>query len=415
MMKKDAKVDEKTGVKVTFVELLEKSGVITREAIKNALAEQWERGGTLEEILVEKGFLNEEQLVKFILDNFPMLHYVNLKNIDIDPEAVEHIPARIARKYLVIPIRKKGKSLAVAMANPINREMLAELKNVTDLKIRPFISKVSEIKEAIEKYYAETESAEKISEPFTGSTIRGEIGVLIAKDKTFDSFVVDETNKHAFLLCKDIAETRGVGAKKVFLFGPEGSGKSHLLQAIANYILENEALRRFIYIDAYKFYSTLKELKTERDIDRYLEILRDVDILLFDDLDFLVGKDFAQDALLTVLSDLVSRDKQAVVTCSLPLKNMPTLNRKLRQLLTEFMTIGIEEPSTDLKRKVARMFVGEEGLPSSVIDQIASKPGLNLKKIETIVHELLTYKRLGERIDENLLNKVVGAFIEVGK
>jgi chromosomal replication initiation ATPase DnaA len=94
---------------------------------------------------------------------------------------------------------------------------------------------------------------------------------------------------------------------------------------------------------------------------------------------------------------------------------MPTLNRKLRQLLTEFMAIGIEEPSIDLKRKVARMFVGEEGLPSSVIDQIASKPGLNLKKIETIVNELLTYKRLGERIDENLLNKVVGAFIEVGK
>uniref|UniRef100_A0A7V3ZXA5 Chromosomal replication initiator protein DnaA n=1 Tax=candidate division WOR-3 bacterium TaxID=2052148 RepID=A0A7V3ZXA5_UNCW3 len=415
MIRKDAKVEDKTGVKVTFVELLEKSGVITKEALKSALAEQWERGGTLEEILVEKGFLNEEQLVKFILDSFPMLHYVSLKDIDIDPDAVEHIPSRIARKYLVIPIRKKGKSLAVAMANPINREMLAELKNVTDLKIRPFISKVSEIKEAIEKYYAESESVEKISEPFTGAKTKREIGVLIAKDKTFDSFIVDETNKHAFLLCKDIAETRGVGEKKVFLFGPDGCGKSHLLQSIANYILENEALRRFIYIDAYKFYSTIKELKTEREVDRYIEILSDVDIILFDDLDFLVGKDFAQDALLTVLSDLISRDKQAVITSAYPLKNMPTLNRKLKQLLTEFMTIGIEEPSADLKRKVARMFAGEEGLPSSVIDQIASKPGLNLKKIETIVRELLTYKRLGERIDENLINKVIGAFIEAGK
>lgn len=225
MIRKEAKVDEKTGAKVTFIDLLERSGVITKEALKNVLTEQWERGGTLEEILVEKGFLNEEQLVKFILDSFPMLHYVSLRDIDIDPEAVEHIPARIARKYLLIPIRKKGKSLAVVMANPVNKEMLLEVKNVTDLKIRPFISTVSEIKGAIDRYYVEVSEEEQIREPFGAERVKKEIGVLIVKDKTFDTYVTNDSNKHAFLLCKDLSETRGVGEKRIFIYGPDGTGK----------------------------------------------------------------------------------------------------------------------------------------------------------------------------------------------
>ncbi len=412
MMKREFKQEDKPHGKVTFVELLEKSGVITKEALKNALAEQWERGGTLEEILVEKGYLNEEQFVKFILEKFPMLHYVSLKDIDIDPEAVEHIPGRIARKYLLIPVRKKGKSLAVTMANPINKEMLEELKNVTDLKIIPFVSKISEIREALEKFYGETTPPEEISEPFAGEKVKKEIGVLIAKDKTFENFVVGESNKHAFLLCSDIAKTRGVGEKKLFIFGPEGTGKTHLLQAIANYILENEALRRFIYIDAVKFFNTLKGFKSDREVDRYLGMLTDTDLLLFDDLNFLIGKDFAQEALFSALSELKLRDRQIVVSSAYPLKEMPTLSSKIKSLISEFLSIGIDEPSLELKREIVRRFLQEESLPSGIVESLIRKPGLSVKKIETIIRELLTYKRLGERIDENLLEKVVYAFRE---
>lgn len=412
MMKRELKQEDKPHSKVTFVDLLEKSGIITKEALKNALAEQWERGGTLEEILVEKGYLNEEQFVKFILEKFPMLHYVSLKDIDIDPEAVEHIPARIARKYLLIPVRKKGKSLAVTMANPINKEMLEELKNVTDLKIIPFVSKISEIREALEKFYGETTPGEEISEPYGGEKVKKEIGVLIAKDKTFESYVVGESNKHAFLLCSDIAKTRGVAEKKLFIFGPEGTGKTHLLQAIANYILENEALRRFIYIDAIKFFSTLKGFKSDREVDRYLGMLTDTDLLLFDDLNFLIGKDFAQEALFTALSELKLRDRQIVVSSALPVKEMPTLSAKIKSLIGEFLSIGIDEPSIELKREIVRRFLQEESLPSGVVESLIRKPGLSVKKIETIIRELLTYKRLGERIDDNLLEKVVYAFSE---
>lgn len=411
MIGKPGKADEKAGAKLTFVDMLIKSGIITREALKSALAEQWERGGTLEEILIEKGFLNEEQLIKFILDNFPMLHYVRLKEIDIDPEAVEHVPVRIAKKYLLIPVRKKGKSLAVAMANPLNKEMLVELKNVTDLKIRPFISTITEIREAIEKYYAEAEEGEKISEPFSSEKIVRDIGVVISKDKTFESFAMDDTNKHAFLLCKDMAETRGVGERKVFLYGPEGSGKTHLMQAIANYILENESLRRVIYIDASKFYTTIKGFKSEHELERYLKLLGDTDILLFDDFDFIAGKDFLEENLFSVLAELDSKGKQIVVSSALPLKDMPTLSRKLRSLLGGFAAIGIEEPSISLKREVIRLIIGEENLPSNVIELLVREQNLNLKKIETIIRELLTYKRLGEKVDDKLLNKVIQAFL----
>jgi len=76
------------------------------------------------------------------------------------------------------------------------------------------------------------------------------------------------------------------------------------------------------------------------------------------------------------------------------------------------MSIGIEEPSVDLKREVVKNFIGEGTLPAGVVDQLVRKGGLNLKKIETIIKELQTYQRLGEKIDDTLLNKVLNAFID---
>ena len=402
----------KKGKKKTFVEMLLSSGIISQEALRSALSEQWERGGTLEEILVERGILTEEQLVQFLTSKFSMLHYLDLKSVDVDMEAVEHIPARIARKYLLIPVRKKGKSLAVVMANPLNREMLAEIKQVTDLKIRPFVSRISDIKEAIEEYYREVEG-EEISAPYAPERLKGEIGLPLQKEKTFETFIISESNRLAFILAKNIAETRGVSEKKLFIFGPEGVGKTHLLNAIGNYILENETIRGVLYTDAIKFSTLLRSFKTDKDIDKFINTHTETDVFLFDDLDALVGKERAQEVLYTVLSELHLLEKQIVITSSVPIKNLLAFNKKLKSFVLEFMSAGIKEPEEDLRRKVVLNLLGDEKLPKNIIELIVKNITSNLRELETVVQEIITLKRIGQEIDEELAKKIIEGFVEI--
>ena len=402
----------KKGKKKSFVEMLLSSGIISQEALRSALSEQWERGGTLEEILVERGVLTQEQLVQFLTSKFPMLHYLDLKSIDIDMEAVEHVPARIARKYLLIPVRKKGKSLAVAMANPLNREMLAEIKQVTDLKIRPFVSRIGDIKEAIEEYYREIEE-EQISLPYAPERLKGEIGLPLQKEKTFETFIISESNRLAFILAKNIAETRGVSEKKLFIFGPEGVGKTHLLNAIGNYILENETIRGVLYTDALKFSTLLRNFKTDKDIDKFINTHTETDVFLFDDIDTLVGKERAQEVLYTVLSELNLLEKQIVITSSVPIKNLLAFNKKLKSFVLEFMSAGIKEPEEDLRRKVVLNLLGDEKLPKNIIDLIVKNITSNLKELETVVQEIITLKRIGQKIDEEIAKKIIEGFVEI--
>jgi len=402
----------KKGKKKTFVEMLLSSGIISQEALRSALSEQWERGGTLEEILVERGILTEEQLVQFLTSKFSMLHYLDLKSVDVDMEAVEHIPARIARKYLLIPVRKKGKSLAVVMANPLNREMLAEIKQVTDLKIRPFVSRISDIKEAIEEYYREVEG-EEISAPYAPERLKGEIGLPLEKEKTFETFIISESNRLAFILAKNIAETRGVSEKKLFIFGPEGVGKTHLLNAIGNYILENETIRGVLYTDAIKFSTLLRSFKTDKDIDKFINTHTETDVFLFDDVDALVGKERAQEVLYTILSELHLLEKQIVITSSVPIKNLLAFNKKLKSFVLEFMSAGIKEPEEDLRRKVVLNLLGDEKLPKNIIELIVKNITSNLRELETVVQEIITLKRMGQEIDEELAKKIIEGFVEI--
>jgi len=341
-----------------------------------------------------------------------MLHYLDLKSVDVDMEAVEHIPARIARKYLLIPVRKKGKSLAVAMANPLNREMLAEIKQVTDLKIRPFVSRISDIKEAIEEYYREVEE-EEISAPYAPERLKGEIGLPLQKEKTFETFIISESNRLAFILAKNIAETRGVSEKKLFIFGPEGVGKTHLLNAIGNYILENETIRGVLYTDAIKFSTLLRSFKTDKDIDKFINTHTETDVFLFDDLDALVGKERAQEVLYTVLSELHLLEKQIVITSSVPIKNLLAFNKKLKSFVLEFMSAGIKEPEEDLRRKVVLNLLGDEKLPKNIIELIVKNITSNLRELETVVQEIVTLKRIGQEIDEELAKKIIEGFVEI--
>jgi len=133
-------------------ELLIERGVINKLQLDKALNVQKEKGGLIGEVLVELGFAKEENITQALTAQYGF-PYLPLANYEINPEVVNIIPGRVARQYLVIPVDKVGSNLTLAMSNPLNVHAIEDIELMSGCIIQIFVSTLSDVKGAIEKYY----------------------------------------------------------------------------------------------------------------------------------------------------------------------------------------------------------------------------------------------------------------------
>lgn len=133
-------------------ELLIERGIITREKLDRALIVQKESGGLLGQILVKLEFVKEEEIAQSLTAQFGF-PYLPLENYEIDPTITKLVPKNVALQYMLVPIDKIGNVLTIAMADPLNGQAVEDIELVTKCKVQVFVSTMTDIKEAIEKYY----------------------------------------------------------------------------------------------------------------------------------------------------------------------------------------------------------------------------------------------------------------------
>jgi len=133
-------------------ELLIERGIITKSELEKALSIQKEKGGLIGEILVELGYVKEEDIAQALTTQYGF-PYLPLANYEIDPEVIKTIPERVARQYSLIPIDKIGDNLTITMSNPLNLQAIEDVEILTGCNVQTFVSTVSDIKEAIDRYY----------------------------------------------------------------------------------------------------------------------------------------------------------------------------------------------------------------------------------------------------------------------
>lgn len=133
-------------------EMLIEAGVIDAAQLESALGEQRRWGGQLGKILVDKQFTSEASLVK-VLARQLSLPVVDLRGIAIAEELTELVPEELARDHLLVPFRKQGSFLDVAMSDPMNMGILDELRIRTQLNVRPFLAPRTAISESIQRAY----------------------------------------------------------------------------------------------------------------------------------------------------------------------------------------------------------------------------------------------------------------------
>jgi type IV pilus assembly protein PilB len=142
---------------VRIGDLLVREGLITREQLDQALVEQRNSGMRLGYCLVKLGFVQETEITKALARQYRM-PAVDLSRFEVDPKIIKLVPADVAVKHMVLPLKREGRTLTVAMADPTNMGVVDDLKFITRYDIFPVIAGEYTLRNAIERYYEQTDA-----------------------------------------------------------------------------------------------------------------------------------------------------------------------------------------------------------------------------------------------------------------
>ncbi len=230
-----------------------------------------------------------------------------------------------------------------------------------------------------------------------------ESSVVLDKRYTFDSFVVGSSNQFVFAAAKSVAANPGEDFNPLYIYGGTGLGKTHLMQAIANEIAEKKPSLKVIYTTSENFLNeyvdSMSSKKGGRDAStRFRNHYRNVDVLLIDDIQFWAGKYGVQEAFFHAFNELVSKNKQIVISSDCPAKDLTTLEERLRTRFEQGLIADIQPPDLEtkiaiLKRKaLERKFV----ISDEVLGFLAKNSDNNVRTLEGRLNKVIFASKLHE-------------------
>lgn len=250
--------------------------------------------------------------------------------------------------------------------------------------------------------------------------IKNNNGFTLLSKYVFDEFVVGPSNQFAHAASHAVAKSPGKAYNPLFLHGGVGLGKTHLLQAIGNYIIEHNTLNQphVLYISSEKFtnelINSIRDDKTVAFRDKY----RHVDVLLIDDIQFLAGKERTQEEFFHTFNTLYDSNKQIVITSDRPPKDIPTLENRLISrfewgLITDIIAPDFETRVAILRKKIEK---DQLEIPNDIIDFIAKKIPANIRQLEGALIKLTAFSKLTKnKITMDLAQEVLKDIIPIEK
>jgi type IV pilus assembly protein PilB len=134
-------------------ELLVERGILSRQQVQEAVDHQKSSGGLFGEVLVKLGYATEENIAQALTTQYGF-PYLPLANYEIDAEVIKTVPENVCRQFCLIPIDKIGKSLTLAMSNPLNVQAAEDVELITGCTVQAFVATATDIKNSINKYYS---------------------------------------------------------------------------------------------------------------------------------------------------------------------------------------------------------------------------------------------------------------------
>ncbi len=212
---------------------------------------------------------------------------------------------------------------------------------------------------------------------------------------TFENFVVGEGNQLAHSAALAVAQAPGTSFNPLFLYGSTGLGKTHLMHAIAHFIIKNNPTSRVLFISSETFVNDYLNALTDKNIASFHKKYRSVDVLLIDDIQFLSGKASTQKEFFHAFNQLSEARKQIILSCDKSPTEVEDIEERLVSRFEWGMCVDIQQPDYEtrlaiLRRKLATM--GDSiNIAPEVLDLIARRFTKNIRRMEGALNKLIGY------------------------
>ena len=219
---------------------------------------------------------------------------------------------------------------------------------------------------------------------------------LLNSKYTFDTFVIGNSNKLANAASVAVAESIGKAYNPLFLYGAAGLGKTHLMHAIGNYVLQQRPHTNVLYVTSEKFTNELiNAIRDDKNIE-FRNRYRNVDLLLLDDVQFISRKERTQEEFFHTFNTLYDANKQIVIASDNKPSDIPLLDDRLRTRFQGGLTADIQAP--DLETRIAilrkKAHLQDIVVPDEIIFYIAENIPSNIRLLEGALNRVIAYASL---------------------
>lgn len=219
---------------------------------------------------------------------------------------------------------------------------------------------------------------------------------------TFDTFVVGANNNLAHAASLAVAESPGEIYNPLFIYGGVGLGKTHLMHSIGHFILKNSPGSKVLYVTSEKFTNELIDAirnKNNFSPTEFREKYRNNDVLLIDDIQFIIGKESTQEEFFHTFNSLYEAKKQIIISSDKPPKEIETLEERLRSRFEWGLTVDIQSPDYETRMAILRKKEEMEGynIDNEVIKYIAINIKSNIRELEGALTKIVALSRLDNK------------------
>lgn len=330
--------------------------------------------------------------------------WFNMKYVE---DTIDTITVSVANPFLQQTMQRKGNFDIVL-------KKLKEITDQNDIKLNVIIKEDSEKDKTIEKETSEAtvksskqnKSSESNDSEKTAKTSLKK-HPLLQEEFTFDTFIPGDNSRFAYNAAIAVANEPGKKYNPILFYGGSGLGKTHLMQAIGNYIYHNGGEKlKICYVSAENFGNDFTASLISKKPNDFKNKYRNLDVLLLDDIHFLQNKDGMQMELFYTFEALSQKNAQMVFTCDRPIREIKNMADRLVSRLSNGLCIDLQPPDYETRYAILqkKIELQHRTLEPEIIDFIAKNVETNVRELESALDKVLGYEELiGKKVNLDIL------------